>query len=204
MHFPNWRAALAGSRPGQGRPVNRVLARASHPAPTSRSRYRLRFLPRALRRLPLGRDGLAYSLRGGAPPPPPPPAKFGRDARGGRASAALTRRLRPPSSLPSNSAIAFAAASSSANSTKAKPRGRPVARSAGRKTSTMVPADEKRASISGASVSKLRLPTNTLAEMVCSFLPKNQRPWRFRVASVARLSPPPAPRSWSAMTSKRV
>jgi len=125
--------------------------------------YKLRFLRRALRRLPLGREGLAYSLpRGGGPP-----VKLGR---GGRASAALTLKLRPPSSCPSNSSIARAADSSSPNSTKAKPRGRPVLRSAGRKTSTISPADENSASISVGRVSKLRLPTKIFAVMTDSFL----------------------------------
>jgi len=59
----------------------------------------------------------------------------------------------------------FGTAVSSANSTKAKPRGRPVSRSVGTLASTTLPTAEN-ASISSSRVtSKLRLPTKTFFEM---------------------------------------
>lgn len=127
-----------------------------------RRAQRLRFLARMLRRLPFrfnppGPRGLSND---------PVSPKTG--VRGRRASASLTRRLLPLNWWPSNLSMAFAAAASSANSTKANPLGRPVLRSTGRNTPTTWPTSEKRLSSSLCVVSKLKFPTNTLALMVTS------------------------------------
>src|SRR6185503_4958641 len=58
--------------------------------------------------------------------------------------------------------MAAAASSSDEYSTKAKPRGRPVMRSEGRKTSTIEPACANNSSIWSLVVLNSRLPTNTL------------------------------------------
>src|SRR5688500_9006508 len=57
--------------------------------------------------------------------------------------------------------MALAASSSVANSTKAKPRGLPVARSEGRKTSRIDPASWKSVSSCSLVVENSRLPTKT-------------------------------------------
>lgn len=99
---------------------------------------RLRLRPRRPRRLPL----LLNILGGGGRLPSPkglgangaPDGWKGRNppGRAGRSSAALTLSFRPPSSRPLKTRIASAASASLENSTKAKPRGRPVSRSVGR------------------------------------------------------------------------
>jgi hypothetical protein len=65
--------------------------------------------------------------------------------------------------------IASAASASLPNSTNAKPRGLPVARSVGRKTSTTVPAAARSVFSSSFVVRKLRLPTKTLTEIAVPF-----------------------------------
>ena len=74
---------------------------------------------------------------GRGPPKPPPPGGRGLKppGRGGgrssRARASLTARLRPWNGWASNRLMTSSAAVRSANSTNAKPRGRPVSRSTG-------------------------------------------------------------------------
>ena len=122
-----------------------------------------------LRRLPFERGGRAPTPNASGPNPLPPPSDANdlsiRGPLGARFSASFTRKLRPPSSNPSNFWIAVAADSSLEYSTKANPRGRPVARSVGSTTSTMSPASAKTPCSSSFVVSKLRLPTNTLELM---------------------------------------
>ena len=93
-------------------------------------------------------------LRGHLPP-----------GRGGRFSASLTRSGRPFRSRPFMDAMHFCAVSSSSNSTKAKPRGRPVSRSVGSFASTTRPTSLNASMSSSRVTSKLRLPTKTLFEM---------------------------------------
>ena len=99
------------------------------------------------------------------PPPGPPPMPAGR---GGRFSASFTRRGRPLRSFPFMRLIDFCAASSSSNSTKANPRGRPVSRSVGTFASTTLPAALNAWISSSRVTSKLRFPTKTLFEMAVS------------------------------------
>ena len=88
--------------------------------------------------------------------------------RGGRFSASFTRSGRPLRSFPFIRLIDFCAASSSSNSTKANPRGRPVSRSVGTFASTTLPAALKAWISSSRVTSKLRFPTKTLFEMAVS------------------------------------
>src|ERR1051325_8132429 len=64
--------------------------------------------------------------------------------------------------------MAFAASSSEVNSTKAKPRGRPLSRSIGRNTSRISPICEKSDCTSAFVVLKSRFPTNTFDDIVPS------------------------------------
>jgi hypothetical protein len=82
---------------------------------------------------PPGLKGLGPGGRGPAP-----------GGRGGRSSASLTRSGRPLSVEPLSVEMHFGTEVSSANSTKAKPRGRPVSRSVGTLASTTLPTAEKR------------------------------------------------------------
>ena len=78
--------------------------------------------------------------RGPPNPPPPPPGRGAKPppGRGGgrssRARASLTARGRPWNGCESNLRITSSATARSANSTNAKPRGRPVSRSTGMAT----------------------------------------------------------------------
>src|SRR5262245_4652721 len=118
-----------------------------------------------LRRLPFGRDGGPPNRR---PPPrpskrrPPPPPDLS-------AVASFTRRFRPPSSAPSSFWIASAALSGVTKVTNAKPRGRPLSRSRGRKTSEISPIGANSASNSSFVVLKLKLPTKTLLTDLLAF-----------------------------------
>ena len=132
--------------------------KAPHWAPAAAGDQRLRLRARRLRRLPFGRGRNsgpgAWTLK--------PPARGNDGPLDGRSVASLTRRFRPSSSWPSSFAIAAAAASAVENSTKAKPRGRPVSRSVGMKTLTISPAGANSARTCSDVVSKLRLPTKSL------------------------------------------
>ena len=125
---------------------------------------------------PPGREKPPPPGRENPPPPsgrenPPPPPGAGLEkpgapgGRGGRFSASFTRSGRPLRSRPFSCSIERCAASSLSNSTKAKPRGRPVSRSVGTFASTTRPAALKASMSSSRVTSKLRLPTNTLFEM---------------------------------------
>ena len=85
-----------------------------------------------------------------------------------RSSASLIFNGRPSSSLPSKVSMALAASSVLEYSTKAKPRGRPVARSLGMYTSTISPASESRRVRSAWVVWKFRLPTKFFAGILFS------------------------------------
>src|SRR5262249_21072169 len=90
-----------------------------------------------------------------SPPPPPPPD---------RSCASLTFRVRPCSSRPFRSVMAFCASAGELISTKPKPRERPVARSVMTAADSQVPTSPKSDSRSALVVEKERFPTN-------SFLP---------------------------------
>lgn len=136
------------------------------------------------RRLPLFLNGRPPPAPASAKPPPhgggleyadeSPPSlgRLGRanpkraaSGRRGRSSAVFTRSLRPSTSWPSNCLIAAAAASSLENSTKAKPRERPVSRSVPIWTCVICPAAERASESCCSVVRKLRLPTKILVEM---------------------------------------
>ena len=93
-------------------------------------------LPRRLAvvliRKSLASTAAAFAAASATTATPSGPPKF-RGPRGGPPSplgrASFTFRLRPPNSLPSSPAIAFAASSSFGISTNANPRARPVSRS---------------------------------------------------------------------------
>ena len=95
---------------------------------------RLRFRPRSPRRLPLRLNDFPRPGPDRSPAPPERAGSNGRgpSRRGGRSSAALTVSFRPSNSRSWKSRIAAATSVSLANWTNAKPRGRPVSRSAGR------------------------------------------------------------------------
>src|SRR6185369_13612262 len=90
------------------------------------------------------------SRRGPPPPPPPPPPP--------RSCASLTRRGRPPISLPFRAWMAREASARDI-STKPNPRGRPVSRSVMRLTDSTVPCCENRSRTSLSLAENGRLPT---------------------------------------------
>ncbi len=142
--------------------------------------YKLRFPLRRLRRLPLGFAPPLGPPHGRSKERSPPPPEGCEGRRGGRSSAWLTRRFLPSSSYPSKRSTAAGIEAGSVNSTKANPRGRPVALSDGRKTSTSSPTSEKSASNSPRVVSKFKFPTKILFPMMPSsrVSPHQRRPVR--------------------------
>jgi len=119
-------------------------------------------------------DGLGAEKEGG--PLPPPGRNAGRSpTRRGRSSAALTFNRRPPTSRLWKRVIASAASLGCANSTNAKPRGRPVSRSVGRCTLTTRPASASSAVNSSFVVLKFKLPTKTFVEMAAPSGPTMRR-----------------------------
>lgn len=160
------------------------------PPATQVQKLRLRLRARRPRRLPLFLKGFppAPAPAPKALPPPPPKSDQGSGALGaklpryswrsplggenrgpslrrGRSSAVLTRSLRPSISWPSKRLIASAASASLENSTKAKPRERPVSLSVPMWTCLTCPAPARASESCCSVVRKLRLPTKTLVEM---------------------------------------
>ena len=194
------RAESGAGRGGARRSVEAALAPAQ-PATAAGASLRRPAVVEALA-AEVGRGGDVGGRRTAAVPPPPPLSRAPNEGRGlpgppgpptgrgGRFSASFTRSGRPFRSRPFMVAMHFWAASSSSNSTKANPRGRPVSRSVGSLASTTLPAEAKAAMSSSRVTSKLRLPTKTLFEMSTFSLPASavRRTNRTRVAESRKLA----------------
>ena len=130
-----------------------------------RSAHRLRLRLRNPRRLPLRLKDLPGPAPDPSPLERPGSNRGGPSRRAGRSSAAFTVSLRPSSSRSWKSWIASAAFASVANWTNAKPRGWPVSRSAGRYTSTTLPASDRNCVRASAVVPRFKFPTKIRAGM---------------------------------------
>jgi hypothetical protein len=99
----------------------------------------------------------------GLGPPNPPPGRGPPGGRSSRARASLTARLRPWKGCASNFWMTSSAWARSANSTNAKPRGRPVSRSTGMTTcdGSAMAAKWARRSASVAPYGKLPMNSRT-------------------------------------------
>src|SRR5437764_2998928 len=86
--------------------------------------------------------------------------------------------------------MALAASSSEVNSTKAKPRGRPLSRSIGRNTSRISPICENSVCTSVLVVLKSRFPTNTFADIFPSLSAGAARGTGCGDSIFANLAPP--------------